>query len=382
MKMQKLVAAIAVVSMMAGSFPVEARVGSSSFSSSRSTSPSAATRTYTPAPSYQSKSYSSATSPSRLGGGGSVGMTRSDVTAQARQQSQGTTVKNYGNVGAAPAPTYRSPSYTAPAPTYQAPARQGYSGAHVAGAAIAGAAVGALAANAMHNNNNAPVIVNNNPGYVPQGGGVVVGNGQGGVVVDNGQGGVVVGSPVVAGGTVAMAPAVVHSSGFGFGSFLLMLLLLGVVAFVLYRVFGSSSNSSFSAPVSRVNEDDEEEHDLAQARGLLSQAESMFRQLQDVNNRGDKAALERMTTEDVFASFAQDIDNRSAPSQTRVISVNVVGNQVMGFTRESNRYVGSIHFRALVNEGEGRANDDVDEVWHFVKDLNGGQWKLAGIEQV
>lgn len=396
MKMKQALAALMAVAMVAASIPAEAKLGGSS-SSSRSFSSSSSSRSYSspslsrsvssPSPSYRSVTPS--TSPStRLGGGSSVGMTRSEVTAQARQQSQGGTVKNYGNVGAytgsrtAPAPMPAPSRGYAPAyPSYSAPApRQGYSGATVAGAAVAGAAVGALAANAMHP--SAPVTVINGGTPAPMVAAAPVAAPQEDYVASP-QGGYV--SPRMVGAAPMMvapvqgAPA---SSGFGFLGWLFVLLVIGGGLYLMFRLFNRpAAVPAYSGSTGWTMDDDKEEHDLAQARQLLQAAPSMFCNLQDINNRGDKSALAEMTTPELYQLFAQDIDNRADPSQTKVLSVSVANGEVMGFVRESDRYLGSIHFRGRIREGAGR-EEDLNEVWHFVRDLSGGRWKLAGIEQV
>ena len=113
---------------------------------------------------------------------------------------------------------------------------------------------------------------------------------------------------------------------------------------------------------------------------LVANARAFYTLLQDLNNRGDLAGLRARTTDDIFPALAADIQARTQPSMTTVLSVEA---QLVDATREVDRLVASVRFRSTVSEGPDQPPQSVDEVWHFVKDAAApGAWRLAGIEQV
>jgi len=313
-----LITVLAAVVLASGTLPAEAKVGGSTSSISSSA------RTSTS---------------SRIGSGVSSGMTRPSVTAQARQ------AQNYGNVGV-PRNTYISPTVIT---------RPGYTGAQMGAAVVAGAAVGALTANTMPHNNS---YVTHEYGYSPQSNDFF----------DIGMGGDVDGGLVL--GTV-------------------LLLLIGVVGCVwAYKVFSSPKTSNYTAAVPLRRSEFSSSHtgrvedDLSHAHELLSTATSLFSLFQDVNNKGDIDTLSRIATVEYAQGLIHEIRHRREPSQTQVLTINVVGQEVLGYVRESTRYVGSIHFKGVISEGFNQPNEPLDEVWHFVKYFRENQWRLAGIEPV
>lgn len=366
-KMTAMVLALATTATLVSSIPAEARIGSSS---------SHATSSYA----YKPAAANTSISNSRVGGGNSVGMSRPDVMAQARAQTGTGGSRYYGTVGPNTAPRVpdnsgysRAPAYI-PAPNY-APSRPGYSGAQVAGAALAGAVVGGLATHALDNNRpdvyvqGAPAPVYAAPSYNNQG------------YATGGQ--YAAPTAVQPQTTVVSVPG--SNSGSGAGTFLFILFLLAVAGalayFFLFRNNMTQSNTTNYSPVTG-GADPEAGRDLAIANELRRDAARFYRDIQSANNRGDKQALTNMTDNAVLLQqFIDDIDGRTEPADTRVLSVCVVNREVLGFLRDGELYKGSIHFSASIAEGE-RAPEQVNEVYHFVRNVVGGQWRVAGIEQV
>jgi hypothetical protein len=175
----------------------------------------------------------------------------------------------------------------------------------------------------------------------------------------------------------AMAPAAApqSSSGFGFGT-VLLLLALGGIGFVAYRLVttkqGSTTPSGFKpiksvAPVASGSSD------------FVATAKQLFIDLQNLNNAGDMDALKLKTTPDIYEALAHDIHSRDAASTTSVVQLNA---EVVDEMTEGARRIVSVRFIGLVSESPDRAPDAVDEVWHFVQESGDACWKVAGIEQV
>lgn len=198
------------------------------------------------------------------------------------------------------------------------------------------------------------------------------------------------------------APSVASSASQaqGMGSMMMqlaMLLALGVACVLAYRQFtkGASpgarkTSTGFSSSPSTSGKDGLFRDSATDTQApsqfvLLQEAPKLFRAVQEANNAGDKYQLATLCDDAYLPLLTDDIDTRTEPSRTHVMSVEVVGDAVLGFELEGSRYVGSVHFRARISEGSGPV-EDIQEVWHFVCKAEGanlhhhGGWKLAGIE--
>ena len=347
------------LAIMAATIPVEAKVGGGSSSVSSSSS---------------SRSVSSFSS-SRAGGGSSSGMQRSSALNQARAQSP-----KYQSAPSAPSPSYSS-GYSRPAPA-PAPAAQpstGYSGKQVLGAAAVAGVGGYLLGHANSDNQG---YANNNSGNHNGGGNY---NNDGGNYADNGSvnnGNV----PAQAGYGSPAYSSNSGSSGSGVFGAVFLLMMLGGIGYFAYRYLSQSSGNPSNKGNSMYNASSSTSQtsrllNPAEAE-LLARAPAFFRELQDANNAGDKKALERLVDAEFLPTLISDIDTRTAPSRTLVKSLSIQGNRVLDFVTEGQQYVGSIHYIGVINEGTGQGDEDLEEMWNFVRDVEGGQWKLAGIEQV
>ncbi len=376
----------------------QARVGSSSSSTSKG-SPAAA-RT---APVSKPAAAAPAARPdtSRVQSGG---MKRADVMAQAREQSPQRTLPPPAQpVQAAPARgnTNSGLNAAAMAPATATPRDKGYSGGQMLGAAAAGAVGGYLLNKALtpdHPQAPAPVAPAQYGGAPMTGSPAMAPQGQYSDVPSpaySQQSGMVSGmNPGVA--------AAQSSGGIGFGGVALFLLVMGGLGFAMYRYLNGSgtpaagrfgSSQAFSTAGTRTGRmssatfGDSNTPKGAQSRietaerELLQCASDRYRALQDANNAADRAAMTRLVDAGFLPELLADIDARTEPAATRVLTLNVVGNRVLGMREDSERFVGSVHFDALIAEGDASA-ETVEEVWHFVRDLEGGEWKVAGIEAV
>jgi predicted lipid-binding transport protein (Tim44 family) len=308
--------------------------------------------------------------------------------AQARTQAPQTGTRYYGSVGANTATAtggggrnfgnngYQGQSNYDNRPQYNPQPRQGYSGAQMLAAGVGGAVVGGLATHALDNNRTTYVQSAPSAAYGA--------NNQYGGGYNSGGAAPYVSQPPA---QIVAVPA--QSSGSGFMTFLATLLVLGGIGagayFLIKKMNQGASTSTGYEPAfgnsSNMVADREADKDLSVARELLRQAPQFYRDVQDANNRGDKAALERMTDDhELLQALVSDIDARTEPARTRVLRVDVVGNEVLGFLRDGANYIGSIHYSATIAEGEN-APEQVLEVYHFVRSVSGGEWRLAGIEQ-
>lgn len=276
----------------------------------------------------------STTAPQRVGSGSNAGMQRPDVMNQTRSQDM--------------APTQAAPQpMTSPTPG-QPPAKQGFGVGSMVGAAAAGAAVGYLANSAMHNGYNQPQT----------------------------------NAAPVADPLTAQQPA--HSSSpWGF----ILLLLAGTAAIMGTLMFLSRRReaaerasapymprSSVSSPIADAPIIDSEQEEFE--RNALK----FFNALQDANNRGDTAHMDQHVAEPLRSQLIDEIRSRAQPSRTQVMMMKA---ERIDLTEEATRSIASVRFRGMVSEDENTAPENIDEVWHFVRNRqDGNPWQLAGIEQV
>jgi predicted lipid-binding transport protein (Tim44 family) len=113
---------------------------------------------------------------------------------------------------------------------------------------------------------------------------------------------------------------------------------------------------------------------------FVRNAKVNYLRLQAANDAGNLDDLREFTTPEVFAELQMDIAERAgAAQQTRVLDLNA---DVLEVAEEGRHYVVSVHFTGRVQE-DGGAPDDINEIWHLTKPLQGnGGWVLAGLQQV
>jgi predicted lipid-binding transport protein (Tim44 family) len=110
-------------------------------------------------------------------------------------------------------------------------------------------------------------------------------------------------------------------------------------------------------------------------------AKMIFIRLQAANDAADLEDLRRFTTPELFASLRMDILERGASENHT--DVQRVEAEVLDVTNEEDRQVVSVRFHGDIVEERGAQPQAFNEVWHLVKPHgDGGQWAIAGIEQM
>jgi predicted lipid-binding transport protein (Tim44 family) len=198
---------------------------------------------------------------------------------------------------------------------------------------------------------------------------------------------------------------------------MLPVLLLGLAAFFLYRMFrrrnepattpfqgfnqqpvpaggapeiGSAINQQYSAPVDTpapapapasmphtpwgvpANFDND---------SFLRTAKSSFIRLQAAWDKGDVADLNQFTTPEVFAELKMQIQERGAQRDfTDVVSIEA---QLLGIETINNEYLASVQFNGMIKPAPDALAEPFAEVWNMSKPTNGSSgWVLAGIQQL
>ncbi len=110
-------------------------------------------------------------------------------------------------------------------------------------------------------------------------------------------------------------------------------------------------------------------------------AKMIFIRLQAANDSADLEDLRRFTTPELFASLRMDILDRGASDNHT--DVQRVEAEVLDVTNEEDRQIVSVRFHGDIVEERGGQPQAFNEVWHLVKPHgDGGQWAIAGIEQM
>jgi predicted lipid-binding transport protein (Tim44 family) len=114
---------------------------------------------------------------------------------------------------------------------------------------------------------------------------------------------------------------------------------------------------------------------------FLEGAKSAYQHLQAAWDEGDLAELRALTTASVFAELHQQLQQRSGSERTEVISLDAL---LLDVSDHGSAMQASVMFEAMIRESHGEKPAEVREVWHFVRDNGSRQptWFLDGIQQV
>lgn len=114
---------------------------------------------------------------------------------------------------------------------------------------------------------------------------------------------------------------------------------------------------------------------------FLRTAKTSFIRMQAAWDKGDVADLSQFTTPEVFAELRMQIQERGAQRDfTDVVSIDA---QLLGIETINNEYVASVQFNAMIKPAPDALAEPFVEVWNMSKPVNGSSgWVLAGIQQV
>ena len=194
----------------------------------------------------------------------------------------------------------------------------------------------------------------------------------------------------------------------GFGSLLLLLLLVGVAAFVIRALLARratatqgplrySPQTPSPAPFARV-EPSVPRFEPAWAGGttatdagsrrfppgfepapFAAEAKRQFRRLQEAYDRGDRAMLADVLTPQMLEEVGRDIAQRGGHEPTLIDALDA---EVLDVSTEGSEHWASVRFTGQSREDGKAAPERFDEVWNLVKPVDGSTgWRLAGIQQ-
>ena len=113
---------------------------------------------------------------------------------------------------------------------------------------------------------------------------------------------------------------------------------------------------------------------------FLKGAKMAYTRLQEAWDRRDMNDIAQFATPPVIDAVRQQMAEDPAPSRTEILLVNA---QIMDVTREAAAERVQVYFDVLMRETREQASPaTVREIWHFLRKLPDGSWKLDGIQQV
>lgn len=110
-------------------------------------------------------------------------------------------------------------------------------------------------------------------------------------------------------------------------------------------------------------------------------AKLIFIRMQAANDAGDVQDLRRFTTPQMYAEVQLELQQRAGrPQRTDVVQLDAEVQDRAA--EEDGQQVVSVRFHGLIREEQDGAAAPFDEVWHFVRPLDGSrEWAIAGIAQ-
>ena len=175
--------------------------------------------------------------------------------------------------------------------------------------------------------------------------------------------------------------------GGGFsGGGIMDILLLGILLFVGLKLFARARNKTAPAPAGAGTapaggmEPPLQRSDTA-ATGwdsLSSQGSTYNSQPEVVIPMPDDIA--QFASAAVMDAVRQQLAEETEPSKTEILLVNA---QLLSVVNEDKEQRAQVYFDVLMRERPDQTTpSNVREIWHFVRELDGGTWKLDGIQQV
>ena len=113
---------------------------------------------------------------------------------------------------------------------------------------------------------------------------------------------------------------------------------------------------------------------------FLRGAKMAYTRLQASWDKRDMNDITQFTTEAVQQSVREQMAADPKPSTTEILLVNA---QLLGVNNEGDEQYAQVFFDVLLRETPAQETpSSAREVWHFMRPVTGGNWKLDGIQQV
>ena len=116
------------------------------------------------------------------------------------------------------------------------------------------------------------------------------------------------------------------------------------------------------------------------AEEFLRGAKMAYNRLQAAWDSRDLNDIAQFASPAVMDAVRQQLAEETEPSTTEILLVNA---QLLSVVNEDKEQRAQVYFDVLMRERPDQPTpSNVREIWHFVRELDGGTWKLDGIQQV
>lgn len=116
------------------------------------------------------------------------------------------------------------------------------------------------------------------------------------------------------------------------------------------------------------------------AEEFLRGAKMAYNRLQAAWDSRDLNDIAQFASPAVMDAVHQQLAEETEPSKTEILLVNA---QLLSVVNEDKEQRAQVYFDVLMRERPDQPTpSNVREIWHFVRELDGGTWKLDGIQQV
>jgi predicted lipid-binding transport protein (Tim44 family) len=112
---------------------------------------------------------------------------------------------------------------------------------------------------------------------------------------------------------------------------------------------------------------------------FAAEAKRQFNRLQAAYDRRDRSMLADVLTPEMLEEISRDLDARGPHVATEVVSLDA---EVLDVATEGDKHWASVRFTGKTREDGKPVPEPFDEVWNLVKPVDGSSgWRLAGIQQ-
>lgn len=116
------------------------------------------------------------------------------------------------------------------------------------------------------------------------------------------------------------------------------------------------------------------------AEEFLRGAKMAYNRLQAAWDSRDLNDIAQFASPAVMDAVRQQLAEETEPSKTEILLVNA---QLLSVVNEDKEQRAQVYCDVLMRERPDQPTpSNVREIWHFVRELDGGTWKLDGIQQV
>ena len=112
--------------------------------------------------------------------------------------------------------------------------------------------------------------------------------------------------------------------------------------------------------------------------GFLDNAKTQFRQIQQLWDQGNPAALNEYLTDDLLKEVTPEIQSRDGAQETQIVLLNA---ELMGIEKVEGGHLASVRYSGMLREEANADAFSFEEVWNLYK-ADGKGWLLAGIQQI